>query len=100
MIEFGHDIQPGDYPITEQVFSEFKRFVISKPGFNVTAEQMDRSRSFIERQLRYDLITAAYGSVTALQVFNEEDPQIARAVAALPRARELALSARRTRARS
>jgi hypothetical protein len=38
--------------------------------------------------------------VAALQVFNESDPQIARAVDAMPRARELALTARRARARS
>ena len=99
-IEFGHDIQPADYPVSDALYKEFRRFVASKPSFNVTTEQIDRSRAFVERQLRYDLITAAYGSVTALQVYNEEDPQIARAVDAMPRARELALSARRARARS
>ncbi|HLA13218.1 MAG TPA: S41 family peptidase [Pyrinomonadaceae bacterium] len=99
-IEFGHDIQATDFPITDALYDEFKRFVASKPSFNIANEQLNRSRAFVERQLRYDLITAAYGSVTALQVFNEEDPQIARAVEAMPRARELALSARRARARS
>ena len=49
------------------------------------------------RQLRYDMATAAYGTVTAVQVFNYDDPQIARAIDVLPRARELALAARRTR---
>jgi len=57
-------------------------------------------RPFVERQLRYELATAAYGSMGALQVFNESDPQIVRAVDAMPRARELALAARRARARS
>jgi hypothetical protein len=49
--------------------------------------------------LRYELTTAAFGTISALQVFNDNDPQIARAVAAMPRARELALAARRARAR-
>jgi len=35
----------------------------------------------------------------ATQVFNEGDPQIARAVDAMPRARDLALAASRVRAR-
>jgi hypothetical protein len=36
----------------------------------------------------------------AVQVFNNDDKQIARAIDAMPRARELAQSARRARARS
>ena len=99
-IEYDHDLQSTDFPVTEALFKEFKRFVAAKPVFKVTPEQLDRMRPFAERQLRYDLATAAYGSMAALQVFNESDPQIARAVDAMPRARELALAARRARARS
>ena len=99
-IEYNHDLQATDFPITEAVFREFKRFVTSKPVFKVTPEQLDRARPFVERQLRYDLATAAYGSIAAVQVFNDTDPQIARAVDAMPRARELAQAARRARARS
>ncbi len=99
-IEYDHDLQTTDFPVTEALFKEFKRFVASKPAFKTTPEQLDRMRSFVERQLRFELATAAYGSVAALQVFNETDPQIARAVDAMPRARELALAARRARARS
>ncbi len=99
-IEYNHDLQSTDYPVTDAVFKEFKRFVASKAVFKVTPEQLERMRPFVERQLRYELATAAYGSVAALQVFNVSDPQIARAVDAMPRARELALAARRARARS
>ena len=99
-IEYNHDLQATDYPVTDALFKEFKRFVAGKPVFKVTPEQLDRMRPFVERQLRYELATAAYGSMAALQVFNESDPQIARAVDAMPRARELALAARRARARS
>ncbi len=99
-IEFNHDLQSTDYPVTNGVFSELKRFVAAKAIYKVTPEQLDRSRAFVERQLRFELATAAYGSTAAVQVFNDTDPQIARAVDAMPRARELALSARRARARS
>jgi carboxyl-terminal processing protease len=99
-IEFNHDIQSSDYPVTDALFKEFKRFVARKPEFKATQEQLDRMRPYVERQLRFELNTAAFGSVAALQVFNENDPQIARAVDAMPRARELALSARRARARA
>ena len=98
-IQFEHDLQPTDYPVTEALFKEFKQYVAGKPIFKVTPEQLDRGRPFVERQLRYELTTAAFGTISALQVFNDNDPQIARAVAAMPRARELALAARRARAR-
>jgi carboxyl-terminal processing protease len=100
-IQFGHDLEATDFPVTEALYKELKRFVAGKQVFKVTPEQLDRARPFVERQLRFELATAAYGSMAALQVINDKDPQIARAVEAMPRARELALAAsRRTRARS
>jgi carboxyl-terminal processing protease len=99
-IDYDHDVQATDFPITEALYKQFKSFVAGKQVFKVTPEQLERARPFVERQLRYDLTTAAYGTTAALQVINEKDPQIARAVEAMPRARELALSARRARARS
>jgi len=99
-IDYDHDLLPTDFPVTEGLIKEFKRFVAAKPVFKVTPEQLEKLRPFVERQLRYELTTAAYGTTTALQVINEQDPQIARAVDAMPRARELAQAARRARART
>ncbi|HUS11593.1 MAG TPA: S41 family peptidase [Pyrinomonadaceae bacterium] len=99
-IEYDHDLQPTDFAITDALFKEFKRFVTARPIFKVTPDQLERVRPFAERQLRFELATAAYGSLAAVQVLNDTDPQIAKAVDAMPRARELALAARRARARS
>lgn len=99
-IEFRHELKTTDFPITDALFKELKRFVAGKPEFKATPEQLERSRSFVERQLRFELATAAYGMMAALQVLNESDPQIARGVDALPRARELAQAARRAKART
>lgn len=99
-IDYDHDLLPTDFPVTEGVIKEFKRFVAAKPIYKVTPEQLEKLRSFVERQLRYEVTTAAYGTTTALQVINEQDPQIAKAVDAMPRARELAQAARRARART
>ena len=99
-IDFNHDIQSTDFPVTDALFKELKKFVATKPVYKATPEQLDRSRPFVERQLRFELATAAYGSLAAVQAVNETDPQIAKAIDAIPRARELALAARRARARS
>jgi carboxyl-terminal processing protease len=98
-IEFDHDLLDADYPITDALFKEVKKFAASKPAFKVTPDQLDKSRTYAERRLRYNILSAAYGFRVATQVFNEGDPQILRGVEAMPRARELALAASRARAR-
>jgi carboxyl-terminal processing protease len=98
-IEFDHDLATDDYPVTDALFKELKKFAAAKPMFKVTPDQLEKARSYAERQLRYNLLSAAYGYRIATQVFNDADPQISKAVDAMPRARELALAASRARAR-
>jgi carboxyl-terminal processing protease len=93
-IDYNHDLKATDFPVTDALFKAFKDFVAGKAQYKIPGAQLDRERAFIERQLRYELATAAYGTVAAFQVFNVDDPQIARAIDVLPRARELAQAAR------
>jgi len=99
-IDYNHDISPLDFPVNDQVFKAFRAYVASKPEFKLTPEQVDRDRAFVEKQLRYELSTGAFGSTTALQIYNNDDPQIARAVDVMPRARELALAALRAQGKA
>lgn len=96
-IEFNHDIKTNEYLINDGVFAAFKSFVASRPYFKITAAQIEKERPFIERQLRTELVTAAYGTTTSYQVFNLVDPQILKAVEILPRAKELAQAAAKVR---
>jgi carboxyl-terminal processing protease len=98
-IEFDHELASEDYPVTDNLWKELKKFAANKPGYKATPDQLDKYRAFAERQLRYNVLSAAYGYRTATQVFNEGDPQISRAVEAGPRARELAQTASKARAR-
>jgi len=99
-IDYDHDIQASDFPMTDSVFKALKAFVASKPALKVTGEQLEHERTFVERQLRFELATAAYGTTTALQIFNSDDPQVARGIEVMPRAKELALAALRAQPRS
>ena len=99
-IEYGHLLKATDFPITNDLYKAFKSFVASNPVYRISGAQLDRQRPFVERQLRYELATAAYGTVAATQVFNAADPQIARGIDLLPRARDLAQMARRAHATS
>ena len=96
-IDYEHDIKAEEYPVTDNLFKAFKTFVASDETFKLKDTQLDRSRDFIARQMRYDIATAAYGTVTASQVQVADDPQVAKAIEVLPRARELSIAAMRGR---
>ncbi len=88
-IKFGYDLKPSDFPITDAIFQDFRKFATEK--YNFTPAQVDREREFIERALRTELVTAAYGSTTAFQVFNNYDTQLQKSIQLLPEAKQLAL---------
>jgi carboxyl-terminal processing protease len=95
-INFVHELQPNDFTIDEPVFKAFKTFVANDSNFKTLMPLVEHNRPFIELQLRFNLVTAAYGRVMADRVFiTTDDPQVAKAVDVLPRARDLAMSATR-----
>jgi len=96
-IDFGHDMEPRDFPISDEAFKAFSDYVAKDANWKSLAPQLDRNRRYIETQLRFSLATAAYGTVTAQQVLIREDPQVAKAVEVEPRARDLARAAMRAR---
>jgi carboxyl-terminal processing protease len=96
-ISFDHELEPTDFPISDAVFKAFKDYVANDASFRGLASLVDHNRSFIEVQLRFNLITAAYGRVAADRVLiTTDDEQVAKAVSVLPRARDLAMSTRRS----
>src|SRR6267143_1803487 len=97
-INFNHEFQATDFSISESVLRAFKEFVAGDPTFKGLLTLVDHNRSFIETQLRFNLVTAAYGRVMADRVFvTTDDQQVAKAVDILPRARDLAMSAMHSR---
>lgn len=97
-INFSHELTPSDYQITDAVFKSFKDFVTNDPEFRSLTALVDHNRTFIQLQLRTNIVTAAYGRVAADRVYiTGDDPQVARAVDVLPRARDLAMSAMQRR---
>ena len=95
-IDFHHELQPEDLKISDALFKSFRDFVTNDPAFRVSASLLDRERSFVELQLRFNIVTAAFGRVVADRVFiTTDDPQVAKAVNILPKARDLAMGALR-----
>ncbi len=96
-IEFGHDLQPGDYPMNDMVFKAFKDFIANDTNWKTLTPLTDRNRPYIEQQIRWQLATAAYGTVSAIQVLIKDDLQVAKGIEVVPRARDLAMAATRAR---
>lgn len=93
-IRYGSRIRPSDFIITNEFLTAFKDFAVNNWKFS--GEEIENQNSFIKLRLRYNLATAAFGNVAANQILIEEDPQVAKAVDALPRAGQLAVSARKS----
>lgn len=90
-LDFEHELQPGEFRITDAIFKAFRDFVTIDPKYKTSAAVIDRYRPFVEMELRFNLVTAAYGRVMGDRVFiMTDDPQIAKAVDVVPKARELA----------
>jgi carboxyl-terminal processing protease len=93
-IDFEHELQPEEFPITGPVLEAFKEFVANDSTFKNLSPILDRNRSFIELQLRFNLVTAAYGRIMGERVFiTTDDQQVIKAIDSLPRARDLAMTA-------
>lgn len=94
-IVFDYDIKANDFAVTDKLFNDFKTFAVEKYKF--TPMQVDREREYIERILRTEMVTAAYGATTSFQVFNDYDNQLLRAIDLLPEARQLAIKGAQAR---
>src|SRR6185503_3392823 len=91
-INFRHDLQSDEFKVTDAMFKAFRDYVTADPAYKVTAAMVDRNRSFIELELRFNIVTAAYGRVVGDRVFiMTNDPQVAKAMDVLPKARDLAM---------
>lgn len=93
-IKFGERIRAGEFLISDELLSEFENFAFKSRNFS--KNEIQSEKPFIKLRLRYNLATAVYGNTAAQQILIEDDPQVAKAVQSLPRAGQLALSARKS----
>ncbi|MFN2501524.1 MAG: S41 family peptidase [Pyrinomonadaceae bacterium] len=94
-ITFEYDLKASDFAITDTVYAAFKQYAADK--YKISPVQVDREREFVQRLLRTEFVTAAYGSQTSYQVANEYDNQVLKAIDLLPQAKQLALQGEKAR---
>jgi carboxyl-terminal processing protease len=95
-LQFGRRIRSTDFPVTDELLTAFVNFVGAEKNSPLSVEKLEAEKAFVKRRLRFNLATAAFGSVAANQVLIEEDSQVAKAIQSLPRAGQLASGARKS----
>ena len=96
-ITFGKRIKAADFRVTENLMAAFNDFAEKRTGGKLTADSLNKESTFIKLRLRYYIVMASYGAVSANQVLIEDDLQVAKAVETLPRAAQLAQLAAKAR---
>jgi carboxyl-terminal processing protease len=92
---YGKRVLPSDVVVSDSLVGAFTEYATANGKFS--PEVLKAEQVFIRERLRYNLAMASFGAVSAGQVLVENDPQVAAALAAMPRAAQLALLAARIR---
>ncbi|HXM35561.1 MAG TPA: S41 family peptidase [Pyrinomonadaceae bacterium] len=93
-VQYGRDPKPSDFPINDHVISAFRDFVKADSQAGLTLAQVDAELDHVKLRLREEILSAAYGADNGARVLLDSDPQVLRAVEALPDAKRLAESVR------
>ncbi len=98
-IEFGKRIRSSDFEVSDALFAEFKKFISTENSWEISDEIFEKEKEFIISRIKFNLAIAKFGSVAANQLLIENDPQIAKAISSLPKAKQLALAAQKVKNR-
>ena len=75
--------------INDKLFEAFRNFTIADKKSGLRAENVNSQMEFAKTRLREELATANYSNEAGIQVLLEVDPQILKAMEAMPEARRL-----------
>jgi len=98
-IEFDHQPQPGEFAINDQVMKAYREFMADFLSKNqdtgLTMKAVDENFEWARKKIREEVLSAAYGVDLQKRMMAEDDPQLQRAIAEMPRSAQLAERARK-----
>jgi carboxyl-terminal processing protease len=95
-VQYGKSAKITDYPINDRVLEAFRNFVRADAASQLTPAQIDEELDFVKLRLREEIITAGFSNDVGARVLLDSDPQVLRALEALPEAKRLAEAAARS----
>lgn len=99
-VDHHHQLAANEHQVTDKVLIAFKSFLQDHKEFKLEDTRVDKDADFVKRQIRYEVVTAAYGVETAYQVLLDTDLQVQRAITEIPKARTMAEDLRRLKTAS
>jgi carboxyl-terminal processing protease len=98
-VDHSHRLTANEYVINDKVIAAFKKYLPEyKREFKdskLDESRVDKDLDWVKRQLRYEVVMAAWGQEVASQVLLEGDYQVQRGVAEMPTAKAMAEESRR-----
>ncbi len=86
---FTMTVKPDDLQISDGLFEAFVSYTISDEQNGLTRANINSQNKYAKSRLREQLATAKYSGEAGQQVFVENDPQVLKAIDALPEAKKL-----------
>ncbi|MGI8837877.1 MAG: S41 family peptidase [Pyrinomonadaceae bacterium] len=99
-VQYGRNPKAGEYVINDRVLEAFRNFVRTDIESQLTTAQLDPDLDFVKLRLREEIVTAGFSNDAGARVLLDSDPQVLRALEALPDAKRLAESVRTGTSRS
>jgi carboxyl-terminal processing protease len=96
--DHSHRLQRAEYAVTDKLLAAFKAFVREHKDLKVPEARVDADAEWVKRQIRYEVVTAAYGQEVAYQVLLDGDAQFQRGIAEVPSAKAMVEDLRREKA--
>jgi len=98
--DHGHHLASTEYQVNDKVLAAFKAYVRDHKDIKVEEAQFEKDAEWLKRQIRFEVVTAAYGQEVARGALAAGDMQLQRAIQELPTAKSLVEDIRRIRASS
>ena len=92
-LEYDHKLKPNEFTVTDEVLKSFREFAAKfykeNPDYEVSPKMIEENLAWIRARIRYETLTAAYGTDKAQQGMADLDLQLQRAITEMPSAAEL-----------
>ena len=100
--DHSHRLQANEYLVNDKLMAEFKKYLATyKTQYKDTKAdeaRLAKEMDWVRRQIRYEVVQAAYGQEVATQVLFDNDLQLQRGIAEMPKAKEMSERIRGERA--
>jgi carboxyl-terminal processing protease len=81
-------VQSSDLQINDKLLEAFRNYAVANKENGLTADNINSQTDYAKSRLREELATANYSNEAGIQVLLETDPQVLKALEAMPDARK------------